>query len=154
MPLCRSGAVDEDGRCERCGHARPRARDHMERELAGLAAVSDLGHRHHRNEDFFALRSAALPDGALVVVAVVCDGVSSATRPDEASQAASEAAGEALLASLPRGTHPNRPCTRPSWRPPTRWTRWPPTPRRHTTSTASRTPRPARSWARWSAAGC
>ncbi|MER7155661.1 PP2C family protein-serine/threonine phosphatase [Streptomyces lydicus] len=107
-PLCRSGAVDEDGRCERCGHARPRARDHMEHELAGLAAVSDLGHRHHRNEDFFALRSAALPDGAPVVVAVVCDGVSSATRPDEASQAASEAAGEALLASLPRGTHPQQ----------------------------------------------
>ncbi|WP_310727576.1 PP2C family protein-serine/threonine phosphatase [Streptomyces sp. N2A] len=83
-------------------------RDHMERELAGIAAVSDRGHRHHRNEDFFALRAAALPDGAPAVMAVVCDGVSSATRPDDASLAASEAAGEALAAALPRGTHPQQ----------------------------------------------
>nr|WP_030417001.1 PP2C family protein-serine/threonine phosphatase [Streptomyces sp. NRRL S-1448] len=83
-------------------------RDHMERELAGIAAVSDRGHRHHRNEDFFALRAAALPDGAPAVVAVVCDGVSSATRPDDASRAASEAAGEALAAALPRGNHPQQ----------------------------------------------
>ncbi|WP_260638800.1 PP2C family serine/threonine-protein phosphatase [Streptomyces angustmyceticus] len=106
--VCRSGAVGPDGYCEQCGHARPRERDHMERELAGVAAVSDLGHRHHRNEDFFALRSATLPDGSPAVVAVVCDGVSSATRPDEASAAASEAAGEALQAALPHGTHPQQ----------------------------------------------
>ncbi|MGX1760699.1 protein phosphatase 2C domain-containing protein [Streptomyces lydicus] len=105
---CRSGAVGPDGYCEHCGHAQPRERDHMEHELAGIAAVSDRGHRHHRNEDFFALRAAALPDGTPAVVAVVCDGVSSATRPDEASTAASEAAGEALRASLPRGTHPQQ----------------------------------------------
>ncbi|MEJ8648133.1 protein phosphatase 2C domain-containing protein [Streptomyces sp. MS1.AVA.3] len=105
---CRSGAVGPDGYCAHCGHAQPRERDHMERELAGIAAVSDRGHRHHRNEDFFALRAAALPDGTPAVVAVVCDGVSSATRPDEASTAASEAAGEALGASLPRGTHPQQ----------------------------------------------
>ncbi|MFC9880906.1 protein phosphatase 2C domain-containing protein [Streptomyces libani] len=103
---CRSGAVDAEGYCAHCGHARPRPRDHMECEVGGIAAVSDRGHRHHRNEDFFALRAAALPDGTPAVVAVVCDGVSSATRPDEASSAASEAAGEALKASLPRGTHP------------------------------------------------
>ncbi|MEU8915029.1 PP2C family serine/threonine-protein phosphatase [Streptomyces nigrescens] len=103
---CRSGAVDAEGHCAHCGHARPRPRDHMEYEIGGIAAVSDRGHRHHRNEDFFALRAAALPDGTPAVVAVVCDGVSSATRPDEASSAASEAAGEALQASLPRGTHP------------------------------------------------
>ncbi|MEU9119435.1 protein phosphatase 2C domain-containing protein [Streptomyces sp. NPDC048506] len=106
--VCRSGAVDVDGHCERCGHARPRQRDHMERELAGMAAVSDRGHRHHRNEDFFALRATALPDGSPAVIAVVCDGVSSATRPDDASKAASEAAGEALRAELPRGTHPQQ----------------------------------------------
>ncbi|WP_159745874.1 PP2C family protein-serine/threonine phosphatase [Streptomyces tubercidicus] len=103
---CGSGAVDADGYCTHCGHARPRPRDHMECELGGIAAVSDRGHRHHRNEDFFALRAAALPDGTPAVVAVVCDGVSSATRPDEASTAASEAAGEALRTSLPLGTHP------------------------------------------------
>ncbi|MEU9117564.1 protein phosphatase 2C domain-containing protein [Streptomyces sp. NPDC048483] len=105
---CHAGALDADGVCDHCGHGRPPERDHMERELAGIAAVSDRGHRHHRNEDFFALRATALPDGSPAVVAVVCDGVSSATRPDEASRAASEAAGEALLASLPRGTHPQQ----------------------------------------------
>ncbi|MFF7228501.1 protein phosphatase 2C domain-containing protein [Streptomyces sioyaensis] len=105
---CRSAAMDADGYCLQCGQARPPARDHMESEVGGVAAVSDRGHRHHRNEDFFALRAAALPDGSPAVVAVVCDGVSSATRPDEASSAASEAAGEALRASLPRGTHPQQ----------------------------------------------
>jgi serine/threonine protein phosphatase PrpC len=80
----------------------------MESELTGVAAVSDRGHRHHRNEDYFAVSVTALPDGTPAVIAVVCDGVSSATRPDEASQAASEAAGAALLASVPRGTHPQQ----------------------------------------------
>ncbi|GAA2478248.1 PP2C family serine/threonine-protein phosphatase [Streptomyces gobitricini] len=103
---CRAGRVDPDGYCENCGHAQPRERDHMEEELGAVAAVSDRGLRHHRNEDAFALSSTALPDGSPAVVAIVCDGVSSATRPDEASAAAAAAANEALLASLPRGTHP------------------------------------------------
>lgn len=105
---CRSGRVDPDGYCENCGHAQPRERDHMEQELDAVAAVSDRGLRHHRNEDAFAISSAALPDGSPAVVAIVCDGVSSATRPDEASLAASRAANESLLAALPRGTHPQQ----------------------------------------------
>ncbi len=105
---CRTGTVDEDGYCEHCGHAQPRERDHMERELDAVAAVSDRGLRHHRNEDAFAVSSIALPDGSPAVVAIVCDGVSSATRPDEASAAASQAANESLLGSLPRGTHPQQ----------------------------------------------
>jgi serine/threonine protein phosphatase PrpC len=103
---CRSGRVDPDGYCENCGHAQPRERDHMEQELGPLAAVSDRGLRHHRNEDAFAVGQCLLPDGAPALVAVVCDGVSSATRPDAASLAASREAGEALLAALPQGTHP------------------------------------------------
>ncbi|MFG3407228.1 protein phosphatase 2C domain-containing protein [Streptomyces sp. NPDC048142] len=103
---CRSGRVDPDGYCENCGHAQPRERDHMEQELDSVAAVSDRGLRHHRNEDSFAVSSTALPDGSPAVVAIVCDGVSSASRPDEASAAAASAANEALLESLPRGTHP------------------------------------------------
>ncbi|RPK84148.1 MULTISPECIES: protein phosphatase 2C domain-containing protein [Streptomyces] len=103
---CRSGRVDPDGYCENCGHAQPRERDHMEQELDAVAAVSDRGLRHHRNEDSFAVSSTALPDGSPAVVAIVCDGVSSASRPDEASAAAASAANEALLESLPRGTHP------------------------------------------------
>ncbi|GGY83188.1 serine/threonine-protein phosphatase [Streptomyces nitrosporeus] len=103
---CRSGRVDTDGYCENCGHAQPRERDHMEQELGAVAAVSDRGLRHHRNEDSFAVSSTALPDGSPAVVAVVCDGVSSASRPDEASAAAASAANESLLEALPRGTHP------------------------------------------------
>ncbi|MFC9845224.1 protein phosphatase 2C domain-containing protein [Streptomyces sp. NPDC060223] len=105
---CRSGSVDSDGYCENCGHAQPRERDHMEQELSAVSAVSDRGLRHHRNEDAFAISSTALPDGSPAVVAIVCDGVSSATRPDEASLAASQAANEALLAALPLGTHPQQ----------------------------------------------
>ncbi|GLX52427.1 hypothetical protein Shyhy01_53770 [Streptomyces hygroscopicus subsp. hygroscopicus] len=103
---CRAGRVDSDGYCENCGHAQPRERDHMERESGPVAAVSDRGLRHHRNEDSFALGHTALPDGSPATLAVVCDGVSSATRPDEASAAAARAAGDSLLAALPRGTHP------------------------------------------------
>ncbi|WP_329068174.1 PP2C family protein-serine/threonine phosphatase [Streptomyces sp. NBC_01429] len=105
---CRAGHVDPDGYCENCGHAQPRERDHVERELGAVAAVSDRGLRHHRNEDAFAVSTAALPDGSPAVVAVVCDGVSSATRPDEASAAAAAAANEYLLAALERGTHPQQ----------------------------------------------
>ncbi|MFI6652950.1 PP2C family serine/threonine-protein phosphatase [Streptomyces sp. NPDC050529] len=105
---CRAGRVDNDGYCENCGHAQPRERDHMEQELESVAAVSDRGLRHHRNEDSFAVSTTALPDGSPAVVAIVCDGVSSASRPDEASAAAAHAANEALLESLPRGTHPQQ----------------------------------------------
>ncbi|WP_039932620.1 PP2C family protein-serine/threonine phosphatase, partial [Streptomyces viridochromogenes] len=73
-----------------------------------VAAVSDRGLRHHRNEDAFAIGTAALPDGSPASVAIVCDGVSSATRPDDASMAASKAASETLLAALPRGTNPQQ----------------------------------------------
>ncbi|MFI1070647.1 PP2C family serine/threonine-protein phosphatase [Streptomyces puniciscabiei] len=103
---CRAGRVDSDGYCENCGHAQPRERDHVERESGPVAAVSDRGLRHHRNEDAFAVGHTTLPDGTPAAVAIVCDGVSSATRPDDASTAASQAAGDTLLAALPRGTHP------------------------------------------------
>ncbi|MFJ8711916.1 PP2C family serine/threonine-protein phosphatase [Streptomyces violaceus] len=105
---CRAGRVDDDGYCENCGHAQPRERDHMEQESGPIAAVSDRGLRHHRNEDAFAIGTTALPDGTPASVAIVCDGVSSATRPDDASQAASRAASEAVLAALPRGAHPQQ----------------------------------------------
>ncbi|MCX5378306.1 protein phosphatase 2C domain-containing protein [Streptomyces sp. NBC_00091] len=103
---CRAGHVDTDGYCEHCGHAQPRERDHLEEELCSVAAVSDRGLRHHRNEDSFAVSATALPDGSAATVAIVCDGVSSASRPDEASAAAAAAANEALLEALPHGAHP------------------------------------------------
>ncbi|MFG3264811.1 MULTISPECIES: PP2C family serine/threonine-protein phosphatase [Streptomyces] len=105
---CRAGRVDDDGYCENCGHAQPRERDHMEQETGPVAAVSDRGLRHHRNEDSFTVGHTALPDGGPALVAIVCDGVSSATRPDDASYAAAQTAGRALLAALPTGAHPQQ----------------------------------------------
>lgn len=103
---CGLGGVDEDGYCEHCGHAQPRQRDHQEEESAGAAAVSDRGLRHHRNEDAFALTALVLPDGSPAVAAVVCDGVSTAHRPDDASAVAATEGSARLLAALRRGTDP------------------------------------------------
>ena len=77
----------------------PSSRDHAEIDLGPAAGVSDKGLRHHRNEDAMALAAEQAPDGP-VVVAVVCDGVSSAARPDEASQAAAQAALPVLVAAV------------------------------------------------------
>ena len=103
---CGAQRIDADGYCEACGRAQPRPRDHQERALAGVTGVSDRGHRHHRNEDAFAVAATSRPGGTPAVVAVVCDGVSSATRPDEASQAAADTASEHLLESLESGAEP------------------------------------------------
>ncbi|WP_220040685.1 protein phosphatase 2C domain-containing protein [Streptomyces tateyamensis] len=103
---CGAAQVSADGWCEACGAAQPRPRDHVELAVQGVAGVSDRGLRHHRNEDSFTIASTALPDGSPAVVAVVCDGVSSAARPDEASQTAADAAGEALLTALEQGSEP------------------------------------------------
>ncbi|MCH6160319.1 serine/threonine-protein phosphatase [Streptomyces sp. M600PL45_2] len=101
---CGTGAVDGDGYCDHCGHKQPRERDHMESVLGSVAAASDRGLRHHRNEDFFSLHETVTPTGAPATIAVVCDGVSSATRPDDASAAAATAAGASMRDSVPQGT--------------------------------------------------
>lgn len=105
---CGTGAVDGDGYCDHCGHKQPRERDHMESVLASVAAASDRGLRHHRNEDFYALHEAVTPQGATATIAVVCDGVSSATRPDDASAAAARTAGDLLLRAVPQGAPPQQ----------------------------------------------
>jgi serine/threonine protein phosphatase PrpC len=84
--------VDADGYCERCGLRQPTGRDHAELELdGGTAGVTDRGLRRSRNEDAMAL----LATGTQTVV-VVCDGVGSSPRADEASAAAVETASAAL----------------------------------------------------------
>ncbi|MEV6210318.1 PP2C family serine/threonine-protein phosphatase [Kitasatospora sp. NPDC051914] len=103
---CGAGEVTADGYCEACGKAQPKPRDHQERAMAGVAGVSDRGLRHHRNEDAFTVAGTALPGGRPAVIAVVCDGVSSSARPDEASATAVDAASESLLSSLERGDDP------------------------------------------------
>jgi serine/threonine protein phosphatase PrpC len=78
-------------------------RDHQEVDLGLLAGVTDRGLRHHRNEDAMELAVAQSPDDGPVVVAVVCDGVSTSTRPDEASLAAAEAAAQVLTTAAESG---------------------------------------------------
>ncbi|MDJ1136604.1 PP2C family serine/threonine-protein phosphatase [Streptomyces iconiensis] len=105
---CGTGTIDNDGYCEHCGHKQPCERDHMEYALGSVAAASDRGLRHHRNEDFFAVAETTTAEGSPATIAVICDGVSSATRPDEASAAAAEAASASLCESVPRGSHPQQ----------------------------------------------
>jgi serine/threonine protein phosphatase PrpC len=100
---CGSAQVGADGYCERCGQKAPSGRDHVELDLGTLAGVSDRGLRHHRNEDAMAL-SAAEFHGRLVAMAVVCDGVSTSDRPDEASLVAADLAVDVLAREL-RGGH-------------------------------------------------
>jgi serine/threonine protein phosphatase PrpC len=100
-PYC-AGRIGADGYCESCGRKEPAGRDHIELDLGLVAGVTDRGLRHRRNEDAMVLATAQLPAGP-VVVAVVCDGVSSADRPDEASLAAAQAAGDVLLAAARGG---------------------------------------------------
>jgi serine/threonine protein phosphatase PrpC len=83
----------------------PAGRDHEELDLELVAAVTDRGLRHERNEDAVALATVDTADGP-VVISVVCDGVSSADRPDEASLAAASEAVQALTAAAQAGTDP------------------------------------------------
>lgn len=107
---CSCGApaaeADEEGYCLRCGRrdgnrsAPVEVTDHMEQEIAkDFAAVGDLGLRHGRNEDRFAIYQGAA--GAAVVV---CDGVSSSQRAEVASSAVAEGILESLTAALDAGS--------------------------------------------------
>jgi len=98
---CRCGAGvdrrDSEGYCEVCGRRfdTGNPRDHLEEVLSPeLACVTDKGCRHKKNEDAFALGIA----GNKIII-VVCDGVSSASHSDEASQRAADTARGVLQAA-------------------------------------------------------
>jgi len=74
----------------------------VEIDLSALAGITDRGRRHLRNEDAMGLRVTETPTGT-VALAVVCDGVSTSARPEEASLAAAEAALRALTEELRAG---------------------------------------------------
>ena len=101
-PDAPAGGVSEDGYCEVCGRKVPSDRDHVEVDLGLLAGISDRGLRHSRNEDAMALATSRTPDGQ-VAIAVVCDGVSTSPRPDDASLAAAQAAVRELLTAARLG---------------------------------------------------
>jgi serine/threonine protein phosphatase PrpC len=79
------------------------SRDHQELDLGLLAGVSDRGLRHEQNEDAMELAVADAPHGP-VPVAVVCDGVSTSSHPEDASLAAAQAAVRVLRAAAEAGT--------------------------------------------------
>jgi serine/threonine protein phosphatase PrpC len=101
-PFCHAEQITADGYCESCRRKVPSGRDHLELDLGPLAGVTDKGLRHARNEDAMALATAESASGP-AVLAVVCDGVSSSRRPDEASLAAAQAAVRVLLAGVRAG---------------------------------------------------
>jgi serine/threonine protein phosphatase PrpC len=104
-PDAPAGGVSPDGYCEVCGRKVPSDRDHVEVDLGPLAGISDRGLRHSRNEDAMALATSRTPDGQVAIV-VVCDGVSTSPRPDEASLAAAQAAVRELLTAARLGDDP------------------------------------------------
>jgi len=93
---CGGPNIGADGYCESCGARRPAAADHSEVDLGVIAGVSDIGKRHHHNEDAMGLAATAA-----ATAAVVCDGVSSSNRPDMAATAAATAATHVFAAGLP-----------------------------------------------------
>lgn len=89
---CGAPAVDAEGYCEHCGVRQPTGRDHAELALdGGAAGVTDRGLRRTRNEDAMSLLEA---DGKIITV--VCDGVGSSPRADQASGVAVATAAAAL----------------------------------------------------------
>jgi serine/threonine protein phosphatase PrpC len=104
------GAISAEGYCESCGRKVPSGRDHVELNLELLAGVTDRGLRHPRNEDAMALATTETPAGPVAIV-VVCDGVSSSPRPDEASLTGAQAAVRVLLTSIRRGDDPDEAST-------------------------------------------
>ncbi|CAL9466417.1 hypothetical protein SUDANB121_02757 [Nocardiopsis dassonvillei] len=94
-----------DGYCEQCGFLQPTGRDHVEVRARAAVGVSDRGLRHRRNEDAMAIR--VVPDDSPhapgVVCAVVCDGVSSSPRSDEASRVTAETGATVLAEQIRRG---------------------------------------------------
>ena len=77
--------------------------DHQEADLSLIAGVTDRGLRHRQNEDAMELAVVPAADGP-VLVAVVCDGVSTSIRPAEASLAAAQAAAKVLRTAAQDGT--------------------------------------------------
>jgi serine/threonine protein phosphatase PrpC len=99
---CGAALDDGDGYCARCGHRLAPAAsllpDHADLEVApDLAATTDRGRRHPRNEDAVALAREDV-GGAPALILVVCDGVSSSRDGDRAAALAVRATCDALLA--------------------------------------------------------
>jgi len=113
-PTCSEAVEARDRWCEACGGAlhgvgvapalaRPEPGGHEHRELADgpVAAVTDRGRAHWRNEDAVGIRWIAGEPGGFAMV--VCDGVSMSQDPHLVAQAAADTALAALGHALGRG---------------------------------------------------
>lgn len=98
---CGRTSFGPDGHCEHCGLRKPTGRDHFEIETPHSAGVSDRGLRHSRNED-----AMAVSTGGGYIAAVVSDGVSTSSRPDDASDAAARTGAAALGQLMAAGEAP------------------------------------------------
>jgi serine/threonine protein phosphatase PrpC len=89
---CGSTEFDADGYCIGCGTKQePPHATHGEAVVGpGLAAATDVGLSHNRNDDAFAVDGQ--PQGGTGATLVVCDGVSRSQSPDVASAAAANVA--------------------------------------------------------------
>lgn len=108
-PACATATSADDRFCEACGHnlsSRHRrgvrwlsstsdAGACVELSLGAVAGVTHQGWRRRRNED-----AVAVGHTDTATAAVVCDGVSSSSRPDTAARAAVDAGIRALLRAL------------------------------------------------------
>lgn len=101
---CAGTNLGADGFCEDCGRAQPTGRDRMECDLGMVVGISDKGRRRARNEDSMAFGTVLGADGPPTVVAVVCDGVATSDRADNASQLAVDEATEVLLDAVLEGS--------------------------------------------------
>ena len=103
---CAAQLLAGDHFCEECGARagdEPLEADHVpegrvELDLGVAAAVSDQGRVHRRNEDAFHLELAGE-----AIVAVICDGISTAAAGDVAARTAAHAAGTSLAAAVRTG---------------------------------------------------
>jgi serine/threonine protein phosphatase PrpC len=101
-PACGDAALADDEYCESCGtvidEGHGAGQDHAELDRGVVAAVTDRGLVHDRNEDAFLIDAAT---GR--VVAVVCDGVSSSAAPHVAARVAADALGRTLVRAVDAG---------------------------------------------------
>lgn len=98
-------AEHEDDYCTQCGHRRAEP-DRDETTLGELFLITDRGITHTSNEDAGAAGTLVRDGGAPVIVAVVCDGVSSARDSASASRSATKIAVAAILSALSAGRAP------------------------------------------------
>jgi serine/threonine protein phosphatase PrpC len=94
------GCIDGEGFCTSCGARRTASpRDHFHQVItAQTAGVSDIGLKHHENQDYMALGASSGK-----VALVVCDGVSNSQNSMAGSKAASEAARDRIIAEIAAG---------------------------------------------------